>query len=513
MSKNKRKNGKKGYFSTALKYNILAIILFALGAISVLGLAGVNDQLSVNIYKATRLLFGHFFFLAPIFSGLAGLYLIAQTADRDSQMRRFNYSPITLVIFIVTLLSFLALINLVFYPDSFRLAAAAGNGGGYFGLIFSMILASFTGPTVASVILIMIITISALYVFDISLESFLSKIIYNTKAFLNYYSYISRIKKSNKGKVVEEHYGDNMAMRQKENNINNSLPPSFKIKSLEDKKEENNEVNSLAETYEYSEKQAKKKARIMTQWHKFPLNLLESEFTGADSGDISGNASIIEKTLSNFGIEVEMGKVFIGPTVSQYTFKPSVGVKLSKITALQNDLALSLAASSIRIEAPIPGKSLVGIEIPNVISATVRLRNLLETYPNFYKGDYFASLKIAMGLDVSGNPHWVDLGGLPHLLIAGSTGSGKTIFVNNLIMSLIYNNSPEALKLILIDPKRVELTLYNKIPHLLTPVIVENEKAVGVLKWAVGEMERRYIVLAEVGPVKEAKIMEKIKPK
>ncbi len=509
MSRNK-KNGnqtyyKRKYASKGFKYNILAIIFFALGVISILGLIGVNDPFSAKIYWATRWLFGYLFFLAPVFLFLGGLSLIAKTSDKNSRMRRFNYSPISLIVFVITLLSFLALVNLVFSPHDFRSVVANLGGGGYLGLIFSIILTSFAGPAAAGVILIMVIIISALFIFNISLESFLNKIIYNLKAFCAYYSFISQIKKSKKGKVEEEHYSDNMAAMQKENAGENSIAPSFKIKPLEGKeggansKAEIQEENSGTEGFEYSEKQAKKKARITTQWHKFPLSLLESESTSADSGDISGNALIIEKTLQNFGIEVEMGKVFIGPTVSQYTFKPSVGVKLSKITALQNDLALSLAASSIRIEAPIPGKSLVGIEIPNITSATVRLRNLLETFPSFYKNDYYASLKVAMGLDVSGNPHWVDLGGLPHLLIAGSTGSGKTIFVNNLIMSLIFNNSPEALKLILIDPKRVELTLYNNIPHLLTPVIVENEKAVGVLKWAVGEMERRYIVLAEVG--------------
>jgi len=507
MAKNKRKNNnqnysKRKYLSKGLKYNILAIIFFALGVISIMGLVGVKDPFSAKIHLLTQLFFGQLFILAPVFLFLGGLSLIAKTADDNkSQMRRFNYSPIAITVFTIVLLSFLALINLVFYPNDFRSVAADYGGGGYLGLILASILTSFTGPAVASVILIMIIIISTLFIFDISLESFLSRIIYNIKAFYSYYSYISQIKKSKKTKVEEEHYRDNIAAFEKEK----SIKPSFKVKPLEGKEEngaesqeENQEGNSSAESFEYSEKLSKKKVRPMIQWNKFPLDLLESDFTSADSGDIDGNASIIEKTLSNFGIEVEMGKVFIGPTVSQYTFKPAVGVKLSKITALQNDLALSLAASSIRIEAPIPGKSLVGIEIPNVSAATVRLRNLLETFSTFYKNDYFASLKVAMGLDVSGNPLWVDIGSLPHLLIAGSTGSGKTIFVNNLIMSLIYNNSPDALKLIMVDPKRVELTLYNSIPHLLTPVIVENEKAVGVLKWVVSEMERRYVVLAEV---------------
>lgn len=508
MSKNNNKKkylSKQKYASKALKYNVLAIVFFALGVISILGLIGINDPFSFKIYWGVRWLFGQLFILAPAFLFLGGFSLIAKTSDNNSHARRFNYSPISLAVFTVALLSFLALVNLVFFPHDFRSIAGNYGGGGYLGLIFSVILTSFTGPAAAIVILITIIVISILFIFNVSLESFLSKIIYNIKAFYGYYNFLSQIKKAKKGKVEEEHYRDNIFAMQKENSKKNNPAPPFKIKSLEGKEggangeAEIQEINFSAESFEHSEKSARKKARILAQWNKFPLELLESDSASADSGDIGGNASIIEKTLSNFGIEVEMGKVFIGPTVSQYTFKPAVGVKLSKITALQNDLALSLAASSIRIEAPIPGKSLVGIEIPNVTSATVRLRNLLETFSAYYKNDYFASLKIAMGLDVSGNPHWVDLGGLPHLLIAGSTGSGKTIFVNNLIMSLIYNNSPDALKLIMIDPKRVELTLYNNIPHLLTPVIVENEKAVGVLKWAVSEMERRYVALAEVG--------------
>lgn len=510
MPRNKRKNNnsqnysKRKYLSKGLKYNILAIIFFALGVISILGLIGVSDPFSVKIYWAARLLFGHLFFLAPVFLFLGGLSLIAKTADDNSQMRHFNYSPIILSVFILALLSLLALVNLAIFPDDFRLAATQGEGGGYLGLIFAVILTSFTGPLVASILLVAIIAISVLFIFNISLESFLSGIIYNAKAFYSYYNFLSQIKKSKKIKIEKEHYGDNISAMRAESG-DSGMKPNFKIKNLESKEEgniggqgENQDGNSMSESFEYSKKTEKKKSKTITQWSKFPLDLLERDFTSADSGDIDGNASIIEKTLLNFGIEVEMGKIFVGPTVSQYTFKPAVGVKLSKITALQNDLALSLAASSIRIEAPIPGKSLVGIEIPNVSAATVRLRNLLETFSVFYKNDYFASLKVAMGLDVSGNPHWVDIGSLPHLLIAGSTGSGKTIFVNNLIMSLIYNNSPEALKLIMVDPKRVELTLYNNIPHLLTPVIVENEKAVGVLKWVVAEMERRYIVLAEV---------------
>jgi S-DNA-T family DNA segregation ATPase FtsK/SpoIIIE len=191
-----------------------------------------------------------------------------------------------------------------------------------------------------------------------------------------------------------------------------------------------------------------------------------------------------------------MGEVNVGPTVTQYTFVPPAGVKLNKITGLDTNLALSLAAHPIRIEAPIPGKSAVGVEIPNKAPAMVRLRSVLET-PEWKKAA--TPLTFALGRDVSGLPMFTDLASMPHMLIAGATGSGKSGMINSLLSSLLYRSSPNDLKLILVDPKRVELGLYNDIPHLLTPVIVEPEKCISALKWAVAEMERRYKLLAEVG--------------
>ena len=189
-----------------------------------------------------------------------------------------------------------------------------------------------------------------------------------------------------------------------------------------------------------------------------------------------------------------MGKVSIGPTVTQYTLRPASGVKLSSITALHRDLSLALAAHPIRIEAPIPGRSMVGIEIPNKAVTLVRLRNLLEGI-DLRKDP--SRLNLVLGRDVAGNPLWADLAKMPHLLIAGATGSGKSICINSIITTLLYQKTPEELKFILIDPKRVELPRYNDIPHLLTPVIVELNKTINALKWAIGEMERRYEVLSE----------------
>ncbi len=223
------------------------------------------------------------------------------------------------------------------------------------------------------------------------------------------------------------------------------------------------------------------------------IDLLESIESRPMSGDIKANANIIRRTLQNFGIDVEMGEVSIGPTVTQYTLRPAQGVKLAKIVTLHNDLALALAAHPLRIEAPIPGKALVGIEVPNKSIALVRLGSLLGS-------DIFAKsglLSFALGRDVAGSPIFADLYKMPHLLIAGATGTGKSVAIHSLITSLIWRNGPAQLKLILIDPKRVELAYYRDLPHLLTPVISDGKKSINALRWAVKEMERRYEVLSE----------------
>jgi S-DNA-T family DNA segregation ATPase FtsK/SpoIIIE len=231
-------------------------------------------------------------------------------------------------------------------------------------------------------------------------------------------------------------------------------------------------------------------------WQFPSIDLLNQKQDKADAGDVNGNAQIIHDTFENFNIEVEMEGANIGPRVTQYTLKPPTGVKLTKITALENNLSLDLAATSIRMEAPIPGKRAVGIEVPNVKSATVRASSiLLSSQWQDMKGP----LGIAIGKDISGTPIVTDLDKMPHLLVAGQTGSGKSVMINTILTSLLYRNSPSDLKLILVDPKRVELKPYDDIPHLLTPVITEPEKCISALKWAVAEMERRYHALSEVG--------------
>jgi DNA segregation ATPase FtsK/SpoIIIE, S-DNA-T family len=231
-------------------------------------------------------------------------------------------------------------------------------------------------------------------------------------------------------------------------------------------------------------------------WQFPSISLLNQKQDKADAGDVEGNAETIRETFEHFNIGVEMEGANIGPRVTQYTLKPPTGVKLTKITALENNLALDLAATSIRMEAPIPGKRAVGIEVPNVKPAIVRMASLLQSREwSEVKGP----LGFVIGKDIAGQSVVGDLSKMPHLLVAGQTGSGKSVMINDILTSLLYRNSPSDLKLILVDPKQVELTPYNDIPHLLTPVINEPEKCISALKWAVAEMERRLKAMAEVG--------------
>lgn len=277
--------------------------------------------------------------------------------------------------------------------------------------------------------------------------------------------------KLNEGVPVE--HGESGAQSRRLANFKNSVAPPTKA--------EEHEALTIADDPNY----------------KFPpVNLLNQKQDKANAGDVSGNAEIIKNTYSNFNIDVEMEGANVGPRITQYTLRPPTNVKLTKVTALEDNLRMSLGASSIRIEAPIPGKKAVGVEVPNIKAATVRVSSLLES-AQWHQMK--STLGFVLGKDVSGAPVVADLARMPHLLVAGQTGSGKSVMINTILTSLLYRNAPSDLKLVLVDPKRVELTPYHDIPHLLSPVITEPEKCVSALKWAVAEMERRLKALAEIG--------------
>ncbi|HTK39408.1 MAG TPA: DNA translocase FtsK 4TM domain-containing protein [Patescibacteria group bacterium] len=263
------------------------------------------------------------------------------------------------------------------------------------------------------------------------------------------------------------------------------------------KEDTSKRLSSLKSSVKSDKAAEEKSALVMASdpnWQAPSLDLLEKRQNPADPGDIEHNAATIRDTLHEFNIDVKMEGANIGPKVTQYTLSPPSGVKLSRISALETNLALNLAASSLRIEAPIPGKRAVGIEVPNRKAADVRLYGVLASDEWKKIGE---PLGFAVGKDISGEAVVGKLNKMPHLLIAGQTGSGKSVMINSLLTSLLYRNSPSDMKLILVDPKQVEMAPYEDIPHLLTPVIVEPEKTISALKWATNEMERRYKLLAE----------------
>ncbi len=272
--------------------------------------------------------------------------------------------------------------------------------------------------------------------------------------------------------------------------------PKFKIKEIPDSLETDLNLAKPEQKEDKFSLDFKKQADPEDSNYQFPpTNLLDGDGgKKAFAGDVKISSAIIKRTLENFGIQVEVSEINIGPTVTQYALKPAEGIKLSKITVLLNDLSLALASHPLRIEAPIPGRHLVGIEVPNKTRSIVRLRELIES-PNFQA--HIPGLTISLGRDVAGNANFADLNRMPHLLIAGATGTGKTICLNNIILSLLYKNSPRNLKMILVDPKRVEFSVYNDLPHLLCSVIYDSQKTINALKWLIGEMERRFEIMSQ----------------
>ena len=274
------------------------------------------------------------------------------------------------------------------------------------------------------------------------------------------------------------------------------VPPPEEEKEISKKNPRSSKAEIEQGIHEVSEEIALKEAEVKKAYEFPPMELLKKgKQTGGDSdAHLRETAGKLQETLHNFGVNVSITNVSCGPTVTRYELQPEQGVKVSKIVGLTDDIKLNLAATDIRIEAPIPGKAAVGIEVPNENNSTVMLRDLLQS-------EAFSSCKsklaFAAGKDIAGKPVITDIAKMPHLLIAGATGSGKSVCINTIIISLLYKASPDDVKLIMIDPKVVELSVYNGIPHLFIPVVTDPKKAAGALNWAVAEMTDRYNKFAQ----------------
>ena len=447
---------------------LLAVLFFILAFFGKAGTAGRA------IYLSFQYLFGVGYFLWPII-----LLLLGVSFTRSERPSLGWLHVLAAVLLIFSGLGIIEIVN----------REAGGLVGNAVALPILWLFDAYAGILVLGAIGI----ISLLIMFDArpNLLPFLKKIIYGLKIIV--FKISAWLRTLRKKKKTDEEI-----VQKAEQNLQPLIQPPVSPLSggLDSASLDKGRMEGLDEEFIEPKKLSPYKrspaGKQVSSYSPPPMELLAGDRGRPDVGDIKANMNIIKRSLQNFGIIVEMDEVTIGPTVTRYALKPAEGVKLSRIVALQNDLALALAAHPLRIEAPIPGKSLVGIEIPNRARSTVGLATLLsdEKFTGSIK-----PLTVALGRNISGRPIFGNLNKMPHMLIAGATGSGKSVSIHALIVSLLYRNSPDNLRLIMVDPKRVELTLYKGIPHLLTPVITDPKKAILALKWSIKEMERRYDIL------------------
>ncbi len=480
---------------------LLVILMFITSGLALLSFFKKAGVAGVFIDSLLAISFGQVRYVFPVV-----LLVIAILVIKDLE---YDYRPTHFGGGLLFFLSFNGLVHLQKPTADMLDLALQGYGGGLVGTALAWPLLTYLGYWGAVIVLVGLLLISTIFLFNTSLATIVAAhraalLVFGFVgrqiiAFFTYFKKQPSVRFSIKGDYTPP---DRASYRAgwNEEEPNDEETRSFQQRALAKKQvtnsaDETEEKISQTDTNKTSNEMTIAKPRMFSK--KLPsVDILQTSKTKPTSGDIKSNAEIIKDTFQNFGIEVDMGEVRVGPTVTQYSLKPSKGVKLTRITALSNDLALALAAHPIRIEAPIPGQSLVGIEVPNEKVAIVTLRELLESPEHRARED---SMEIAIGKDVAGKIHFGDLSKMPHLLVAGATGSGKTVCINTIIMSLLFQNTPETLRLIMVDPKRVELTLYNGTPHLLTPVITDAKKTVNALKWTIGEMERRFDVLAAAG--------------
>lgn len=451
-----------------------AVLLIVVSVLFIIAWFNAGGPILEWLNKATLQSIGYGFYVLPFV-----LMFLAIDVFKSEE----NKTPIVIKIVLITQIIWVASLAGLTKNE------AGLSSGGFVGDLVNSGVLALVHPGIAGFVYVLIVFISILFIFSISPELIIQKIIELTGR--DHDGGESRVKVSRVSKDKDTQKSSIIS-----NFKLNAGVPTLDVNepSVEKKSSKRSSLKgSVAQ-----DKVAEEKAALVTvndpNWQSPSIDLLEKKQAPADAGDIQQNAQIIKDTLSEFNIDVEMEGANIGPKVTQYTLRPPSGVKLTRITALETNIALNLAAQSLRIEAPIPGQKAVGIEVPNRKAADVRIFSVLTSKQ--WKGSH-EPLSFAIGKDISGEAVVGELNKMPHLLIAGQTGSGKSVMINTLLTSLLYRNSPSEMKLILVDPKQVEMAPYEDIPHLLTPVISEPDKTISALKWAVNEMERRYSLLAE----------------
>jgi S-DNA-T family DNA segregation ATPase FtsK/SpoIIIE len=492
MTRKRRKKKKEAleyiampklHLESNVKQSIIFIFIVVIAIVSAFGLFGQGGQVGVYIAQGLGLAFGWGKWLFPI--------LIVVWAALWHQKNKRQIKPAHYIGLSFLFITYQSLFTFFYDKKDWINLAQSKEAGGYLGLYLSVFFSNLFGFWGGLAVLIALFLISWILIFNRPLSHMLPK---GTWLLAPVRLIASIFKRREKDKdyseaefeEIEEEDESLFLPENQEEETSDSEAVVFSQKPVSDSADIDKAVKSM------KAKSATNKWKSKGLKIDLPLDLLKDKEGKAAGGNIDNNNDIIKNTLANFGIAVEMGKASVGPTVTQYTFKPTEGVKLSKVTALTNDLSLSLAAHPIRIEAPIPGKSLVGIEVPNKVKAMVGLKAMLKS-EEFIKRN--TNLLMALGEDVTGGTWFYDITKMPHLLVAGATNSGKSVCLNSIIISLLYQNNPDDLRFIMVDPKRVELPIYNGIPHLLTPVITDVPKTINALKWCLNEMDRRFDTL------------------
>jgi S-DNA-T family DNA segregation ATPase FtsK/SpoIIIE len=452
-----------------------AVLLVVLAILLVVAKLGGGGPFVEAINEAGGFLFGWTLYILPILFIFLAVEIFRAEKNQTPIVQRFGIALLA-ILFAGTMQLFL--------PDP-SVMGENGEGGGVIGFAVASATLSMLDKEIGGFVLLVLEAITALFVLKISPAAVgrsIAAMFERDESELKLGN-TAVIKAAADVEVKPKTIGE-LKMNEGVPTTMSNDPKSSRLSSLRD---------SIKPDKEALDKDALT-ATTDPDWEPPSIDLLEKKQNPADAGDVKHNAQIIKDTLGEFNIDVEMEGANIGPKVTQYTLKPPSGVKLTRITQLETNIALNLAAQTLRIEAPIPGQSAVGIEVPNVKAADVRLYGVLNSKQ--WKNET-EPLAFAIGKDITGEAVVGELNKMPHLLIAGQTNSGKSVMINTLLSSLLYRNSPSNLRLILVDPKQVELTPYQDIPHLLTPVITEPEKTISALKWSVNEMERRYSLLAE----------------
>lgn len=476
----KRKSTRKKSVSTAPKHDVPsgfwaqvgAVLLVVLSLLLMVAWFGVGGPVLEWLHKATLSMLGYAMYGLPIL-----LIYIAVEIFRAENNRLPLAMKLAAILEVVWLSGLFGLLKTPTRP----------NAGGFIGDTANRAMSAMVDPGIAALIYVVLIIITALFITQTSPFMVIKKIAEALKR--------DHSEEDNNAAVMKKAAREDAASAKSSSDIklNAGVPTVDPVTPKDKKASPLSSLRGSVARDKAAEEQAALVAAHDPNWQAPSLDLLEKKQSPADAGDIRQNAQIIHDTLAEFNIDVEMEDANIGPKVTQYTLRPPSGVKLTRITALETNIALNLAAQSLRIEAPIPGQKAVGIEVPNRRAADVRLYGVLDSkqWKNARE-----PLSFAIGKDISGEAVVGELNKMPHMLIAGQTGSGKSVMINTLLTSLLYRNSPSDMKLILVDPKQVEMAPYEDIPHLLTPVITEPEKTISALKWAVNEMERRYKLLA-----------------